>query len=993
MYEFNLTDLSRNDIRFFLCKPNREPIAELHHTLNEKIVMNYGGVGELQLSLPYLITTDTGESKQNPVINQITGDFLIRYDFKGQIKNYYIITNPERNALDDGQQNLTISCYQQHYEWKNKQVQKISGTMLLYDPVGNSGVLNKTLLYKTDWSIDYVDGSLLTKYRTFDEGEKDLLSFIFSAIDSYGSYIPEVDTVNKRLSIYLDENYGRDEGLTIEYGKYLKSLNEKENFNDVITRLYVYGKDELTIRSLNPNGTDYIESLDYYMYPYKQDSEGRTIQHSRYLSDELCEAIVTYNKFMTTKKAEFKKYLMLRSNYELGKTNLSRELSTLNNEMLSLEDQKDILIGKESDLGEINRLITIQESLINNKNQEIDAISVTLSGINLQLQQLSAEVSIDKHFTPAQLKERNYYIREGTWRDSNYFSPEELYEEAEKILALKSQPQVVYEVDAVDIINQFNNPYDRERLKLGSTITIRYPDFGVDIQAKIIVIDHDITNNELKLTIANTKDIKSGFFKMKDLLQRSVNTSTQVDMSKYKWDKSEENNTEIDKILNNAWNANKNAIEGGDNLQYILDRRGLTIKKPDDPNKFLRAVNSVLAITNDGGNTYKNAITWEGITAELVRGELGAFAVVKANLVKVGDNGEKLEDSVIKSAANWNNKVSQGTLYNGVKIDSSNGLVVTRSDDNVRAVFNATDGMAFQVKEGSRWKNVLYADSSTGGLTLEGDIIRGSGNRIIKLSDQGIQLGSAVFNNAPFRVDPIGNAYANTMKLTNPDISNGKIVGTSIDVKDKFVVDSEGNMKATSGKFTGEITGSKITTSSNLSMERRIEMDSGGFRTYDSLGINRIGIGTSNDNNVASIQFTDRTGRETGRLGTSDFGNPQGYQQIDLYSQNILQFDCLIYRLISHANNKNTTLILADPDSVIIGPTLSLSNDLMLNGVSLIQTIATLQDKVRELETELANKASKTHTHSVTTNHHNHGNTQNAPNTGGGTYTTTQPIN
>ncbi|WP_020615731.1 phage tail spike protein [Paenibacillus daejeonensis] len=48
-----------------------------------------------------------------------------------------------------------------------------------------------------------------------------------------------------------------------------------------------------------------------------------------------------------------------------------------------------------------------------------------------------------------------------------------------------------------------------------------------------------------------------------------------------------------------------------------------------------------------------------------------------------------------------------------------------------------------------------------------------------------------------------------------------------------------------------------------------------------------------------------------------------------------------------------------------------------------------LQTQIDNLTTALDNKSEKGHTHDVTTAHHNHGNLQNNPNTGGGTYRTT----
>ena len=66
------------------------------------------------------------------------------------------------------------------------------------------------------------------------------------------------------------------------------------------------------------------------------------------------------------------------------------------------------------------------------------------------------------------------------------------------------------------------------------------------------------------------------------------------------------------------------------------------------------------------------------------------------------------------------NALQQGVSYNNVKIDTTNGLVATRSDGKVKAIFNATDGFKFQVKEGVAWTDKFYYDVTTGNLNIDG---------------------------------------------------------------------------------------------------------------------------------------------------------------------------------------------------------------------------------------------------------------------------------
>lgn len=856
-------DSALQQVRLFLCHPsNRQTIAELVNIKDKKLVENYGGINELTFSVLYNISNESGKCIRNPLVDLIRGNYLIRYE-KGIQKDYYLISNPINEATDDGGKVLRVQCYQMHYEWKDKLVREFKGTKMLYDPVGNNGVLNETLLKKTDWSMGYVDSSLFSKYRTFDESERNLLEFVFEAIDTYGSYIPVVDTVNKKLSIYLDENYGKDEGLSVEYGKYLKSLNEEENFDDVVTRLYIYGKDNMSINRLNPTGTDYLESFDYYMYPFEVDTNGNVIKKSRYMSDGLCIAILNYNKLVQQKSERFKSLLLRKEELQEQLTVKENELTNLEDEKKILLDEKDVLISTGNDLSLVNQKIVAKDGEIKRKLAEITNIKSEVTIIDNEISQLKNDLAIEKNFTPDQIKERNFFIKEKTWQDNNYTKTEDLLEQGTKYLLQWSQPQVVYSVNAVDFLNALNTRYDWDRLKLGTIVTIKYPDFGINIKAKVITIDHDIDNNALQLTIANTKDIKSGFTKMADLLNRSVNTSTQVDMSKYKWDLSEENKTELNKILNSVWDANKNAIEGGDNLQYRLDTRGLTIKSPTDPLKYLRAVNSVIAITNDGGNTWKNALTWQGLIAERLYGMI----IAGANLTIENTSGTFRVDG------------------EGVTVTGMNMSLITTNVKN-KININPTDGIRVQKNVGTTsspiWQDQISLDAA-GDASFSGNVTIGTGNDVFKATSQGIQLGHASFGAAPFRVDMRGNLTANSAMIRDSQFNGGVITGSSINVNGRFLVDSNGIMSATNGRFSGDITGSTITGSlfKTAPSGRRIEISSQGFRAIDNYNRDRISIKTDSDKDIAAISFFGSDGSFAGEINSY-----QSSGTLSVYSDN-----------------------------------------------------------------------------------------------------------
>ena|GEM_PF-3034998 len=97
---------------------------------------------------------------------------------------------------------------------------------------------------------------------------------------------------------------------------------------------------------------------------------------------------------------------------------------------------------------------------------------------------------------------------------------------------------------------------------------------------------------------------------------RAATTSAEVDVSRFIWDKSQENESKINQVINSKWDATKQAV-----------------------------------------------------VAENVYGKLGAFVQLKANQIIVGDSGEKIDDSLIDSASSWNGKTTLLTgsgVYTGL---------------------------------------------------------------------------------------------------------------------------------------------------------------------------------------------------------------------------------------------------------------------------------------------------------------------------------------
>lgn len=701
-------DLKPKKLDIWLAKPNKQIIAKLSEAYNISQTLNFGGIHEVTFTLPFTVEKEHKQVR-NAHVDMVRGHFLLKVD-----KEWYVLNQPSKSA-SDGKEVLEITAYLLPYMLRNKMIRAYEGVKKPSEVLGD-------VLEGTNWKVGYIDSTFELKYRSFEIPEATTLDCVNQIAETFGGVVV-YDTDKQTVSLYRLDLLGVDKGLSIAYGKYLKAIREEPNFDEVCTRLYLYGKDGLTIRGVNPTGTAYIEDLSYYMHPYNEtitDAEQDTYTvttHSHYMSDELCHALIKYRNLLEQKSDEFSSLLTQKSA-------LQGQLIALEDEVYHLETELEIILDNldtwyATKNGQANTELVGQrnakEAEVAAKRAEINAKNHEIASVLAQIDDLGAVVAVENNFTSEQLAERANFIFERKWENEFISDPEDLLDRGKEEIVKMSQPHLAYTIDIVDFLKVVECQRDWDKLRLGDVVTVRYPNFGIDIKAKIITITHDHDSNSIVLEIANTRDIKSGFLALQDVVRGQISTSTMIDMYKHKWDLGEEAKSQMEQFIDNAIDANKQAIKAGVNETYTLDRRGLTMKDPNDPSNYLRALHNILAFTNDGGNTFKHAITPTGIVGEYIYGKV----IAGVNLTIENTAGSFRVDS------------------EGVTVTDAD-FSVTRSDGRFRTQINATHGFKMQAWDSASdsYVDKLWADLE-GNLHINDLVARrviiedGSGNVLI----------------------------------------------------------------------------------------------------------------------------------------------------------------------------------------------------------------------------------------------------------------------
>lgn len=801
------SSLKPEKIKLYLAKPNREIIASLKEAKIPNFNLELSQISEIKFEIPYEIQIKDKKDR-NPNVDKIRTRFLVKA-VQGDYEEWFTI-RPIENNMDESDA-MTVTIFGLGYELNDKTVREFKEESKSLDVIAGK------LLSSSIWNVGFVDNLFKERFRTF-EHTGSVLEGIFELAKTFEALI-QWDTHNRRINFVQKESLGNDKGLILKYGKYLKSLNLSENPDEMVTQLELFGSEGLTIHSVNPTGSGYIENFSYFLEGFERDTNGNVISSSPYMSDSLCAAILDYNKKAEDSKTTFTTKLFELNEQQKVLTTKQNEKDALDLELILIQDEVEaqqalktyfrhmisrpayltplqyisytdagksyVIMGKVSTTqnltfkfnnvaktltagswqyidkftGVENHLIDIsgsgsgqfdfiimqitQEEMdttgnsaelikkycepikqeqVDTKQLEVDAEQAKVDSINQEITTLRNSLSVENNFTSEQIVERNQFeIRKEVTND--YITDaQDLYDFGVEEYAKLSKPKSVLKMNIVNFLSVVECAHDWKKLSVGDIITVQYDKFGLDAKLRLLGVNRTGEDDEdIDLIISDIIDpMLDEDDEFNKILSNAMSTSTTLNMNKYKYDEITKVNNSVQELMSNTWDAVSREIIAGVNESVEVNRRGITITDPLDPLKFLRATHGIMAITNDGGLTFKHAITSDGIIGEQIIGKIfiGQQLSLENDSGKFSftNDGVQIENAAFRLVGNSDSTA----LDNGIRITPEEGLLVTRSDDLVRTALNATDGIKVQKRNSASdsWSDVFYVDTN-GKLTAE----------------------------------------------------------------------------------------------------------------------------------------------------------------------------------------------------------------------------------------------------------------------------------
>lgn len=381
------------------------PIGTLGSAMNISADIKYNEASVLEFNIP--AQTDGVDT---PHYDAVVGMRIVELQDIGQ----FILVNPKE--VGDGVKKIKYcKAYSLEYEFTFKKLSLSNATYNFWNPVTPESTLMQIILeLMPSWRLGSIDSALVGKYRTFEVSDENLYNFIKGTIQESYNCIFDFDTMTRRINVKSASSAVPTNPVYLSNGNLAKEISVEENTENIVTRLDVNGADGVTIRDVNPAGTNQIINLDYFM---------NTDNFDQSLIDKYWSWKDTYKNYQ-------QQYYNLSVEYSLQimrKTTELAALTELENELVSLENEQAVTIqaiamnlAGQSNLNTVNNNIQAKQAEIDAKKQEIERITADVDAVYARLVEINKLTRFETFFTRDEYLQLDRYLKDDAVSESSF---------------------------------------------------------------------------------------------------------------------------------------------------------------------------------------------------------------------------------------------------------------------------------------------------------------------------------------------------------------------------------------------------------------------------------------------------------------------------------------------------------------------------------------------------------------------------------------------
>lgn len=389
-------------------------LQTLGYAFNLEAELCYNEISTITFDLPAYV-----DGVKTPKYDDVVGSRII--DMVGWGR--FILTDPSRD--NDGAKEIKkCKAYSLEHELTYKKMSLEENTYNFWNPAApDETIMGIIISYLPSWRIGSVDSTLVGKYRTFSEDNVNIYNFIKSTVQQTYGCIFEFDTYERKINVKDASGFTETRPVFLSLENLSKSISIDEDTENIFTVLDVNGADGVTIRSVNPLGTNKIYNLDYYIgigaipeniaekwNEWKVEFEAHQLPYFNLTIENMLKtaAITTEENLLSEMQGE--------------------DLAVLENKqavtieyLAKLSDKDSELYRKyQQELDKVNADIASKESEISAQREYIDSLKTEKAAIMEEIISINKATAFSNFFSPDELVILDRYFKEDSIEESSF---------------------------------------------------------------------------------------------------------------------------------------------------------------------------------------------------------------------------------------------------------------------------------------------------------------------------------------------------------------------------------------------------------------------------------------------------------------------------------------------------------------------------------------------------------------------------------------------
>lgn len=769
-----------------LRSPSNEFMGFVPNVKNLNINPEFNAVSEMSCDVYKYNNTggDVDEAIEQKLL-KVYDDIQIKRQLFVEGVGYFIITEVSDNDDEEEGEYKSLSLLSCEHEISYKKLTYFNGTYKFWDEDAPSETLMGQILHSLPrWSIGHVDESIMALYRTFEEPDTTIYSFLMDDVqDSYGCLF-DFDIINRIINVYDKNNYIHKTTILLSRNDVISNISIATRSEEVYTALSLFGDDEITYSGINPIGGSTVYNFEHY---------------KSWMSQGLQDALTAWENNIA--KAEVN-IASLRTELNNKRQELQNDYQAILN---SLDEQ---IINAEKDLGVCISADPPRPEMVEETNAKIktlqaqrveaqaryDAKNAEIEELNSQFSTIYESCSFNNNFTDEQMMELDAYIFEATEVDDTFAFTEDMdYEEQEGILVglyNKAKEMIKDIATPVEELSLDTNnfvfqkeflPY-AEQLETGVIIDIVMSDESI-VSYVLLRMDVNYEDKTISLTLGNKYRSSNAESLWSDWQSNVSHAATTLNYERAKYGKAV-NSGSLDKMdifMNSSLNLTLNQVKASDGQSFVMTDSGLKGRRinpdtgeVDDEQIWLTSNNIVF--TDDAWDTIKTAIgkvvlpdgsTGYGINAEYIIGKW----IIGQNLEISNTSGSFVinEDGIVSKY--YDSEIGEAKTLAQQASDKFSWIVSGESETDL----TLTDTMAsltadaISLNGDVQVSGEMIVDGAITAEKLNTDAIK-SLNYVADTSGSFLNLADGTFDSKYFKLDSEGKITATSGTIGNWDI-------------------------------------------------------------------------------------------------------------------------------------------------------------------------------------------------------------------------------